>query len=108
MSKLLHTLIVEDSLDDARLLVKELRRGGYEIAYERVETAEALKSTLAREPWDIVFCDFTMPHFSGQMALRLLHEESRRQSRGGHRTGLHAEQRQCRPDGLSRRAQETL
>ena len=74
MNKPLHALLVEDSEDDAALLVKELHRGRYAVTYERVETAAALKAALARGRWDIVFCDFTMPQFSGDIALKIVKE----------------------------------
>ena len=65
----LSALIVEDSLDDCEILVRELRRGGYALSYERVDTEPALTAALARGPWDIVFADFSMPQFSGTRAL---------------------------------------
>src|SRR3989442_500737 len=46
MSGELRVLIVEDSEDDALLLVDELERGGYQVAYQRVDTAEAIRSAL--------------------------------------------------------------
>jgi len=42
MNKSLRVLIVEDSADDAELLVRELGRGGYDVDYRRVETAATL------------------------------------------------------------------
>jgi phosphoserine phosphatase RsbU/P len=70
----LNVLIVEDSEDDALLIVRELRRGGYEPAYQRVETAEAMKTALEKQSWDIVVSDYVMPGFNGLDALRILHE----------------------------------
>ncbi len=70
----LHVLIVEDSEDDALLLVRELRRGGFEPAFERVDTPNALRAALARQEWDILFADYSMPHFSGTAALALVRE----------------------------------
>jgi diguanylate cyclase (GGDEF)-like protein len=72
MSTPLHLLIVEDSEDDAKLLVREVRHGGFEATWERVDTAAALITALDRAPWDIVISDFTMPGFSGTEALALL------------------------------------
>jgi PAS domain S-box-containing protein len=74
MSQSLHVLIVEDSEDDTLLLLRELRRGGYDPSYERVENAEAMKAALARQSWDIILSDFTMPHFSAPAALSVLQE----------------------------------
>jgi PAS domain S-box-containing protein len=70
----LNALLVEDSEEDTRLLVRELKRGNYEVTYERVETAESFKRALARETWDIILCDFAFPRFSGQEALRIAKE----------------------------------
>ena len=72
MKTRLRLLLIEDSEDDARLLLRELQRGGYEVEAERVETEEAMRATLARQPWDMILCDFTLPHFSAPKALELL------------------------------------
>ncbi len=72
MSKPLNILIAEDSEDDSILLVRELRRAGYEIVHERVETAEAMKDALKRQEWDLVVSDYMMPRFSGLAALSLV------------------------------------
>jgi PAS domain S-box-containing protein len=71
----LRVLIVEDSEDDALLLVRDLRRGGYDVTFERVETAETMAAALDDREWSIVLADYTMPHFSGIKALRLLREK---------------------------------
>jgi hypothetical protein len=71
----LRLLIVEDSEDDAALLARELRRGGYEATMTRVDTREELLSALDREHWDIVISDYSMPHLSGLIALRLVREK---------------------------------
>src|SRR5713101_7191595 len=68
----LRVLVVEDSEDDAALLVRELRRGGYDVSYERVDTAAAMSSALNKQEWDLVVSDHSMPHFSGSAALSLL------------------------------------
>ena len=70
--KPLRALIVEDSEDDTALLLRELRHGGYEPEYARVETAEAMSTELSTHTWDIVFSDFSMPHFNAFDALVLL------------------------------------
>lgn len=72
MSKPLRVLIVEDSEDDAALVERELRRGGYEPTTKRVETAKAMSAELNRQEWDIVISDYVLPSFSGPKALNLL------------------------------------
>ena len=72
MGKPLRVLIVEDSEDDALLLVFELRRGDYSPVSQRVETVEALQKALLDEAWDLVISDYVLPGFSGLEALRLV------------------------------------
>ena len=68
----LKVLLVEDSEDDALLLLRELRRGGYEPLCERVDTAAAMEAALEERAWDIVISDHSMPAFSSSAALELL------------------------------------
>lgn len=72
MSVPIRVLMVEDSQDDAALIARELRRGGYELAFTRVDSAEAMRTMLNQEKWDLVICDYSMPHFTGTDALQLL------------------------------------
>ena len=71
----IRVLIVEDTEDDALLLLRELRRGGYEPEYEVVETAEDMSAALDKRDWDIIISDYVMPQFSGLSAIRLLAEK---------------------------------
>ncbi|MUG98571.1 response regulator [Scytonema sp. UIC 10036] len=68
----LHVLIVEDSEDDAFLVLRELRRGGYTLDYVRVDTPTEMHAALDRQSWDIVIADYNMPTFSAPEALKLL------------------------------------
>ena len=70
--KSLRLLAIEDSEEDVILLMRELRAGGYESDWERVETAEAMKSAIAQKQWDIIISDYIMPQFSGLDALDLV------------------------------------
>src|ERR1044071_5557060 len=68
----LRILLIEDSEDDARLVLREIQHGGYDVEFERVETAEAMRAALARQAWDLIICDFSLPRFSAPKALELL------------------------------------
>ena len=72
MGTYLRILIIEDSKDDAHLILREIQRGGYEVESERVETAEAMQAALTRQSWDLILCDFSLPRFSAPNALDLL------------------------------------
>jgi two-component system cell cycle sensor histidine kinase/response regulator CckA len=65
----LQVLIIEDSDDDTELIVRELRRAGHEVAWERVFDAPGLRSALARTKWDVVLSDWSLPGFSALAAL---------------------------------------
>ena len=71
MTTSLRALIVEDSEDDAVLVVNELRRGGYEPQWLRVETGQAMQKALHEREWDVVISDYSLPSFSGSAALEL-------------------------------------
>ncbi|MCI0411207.1 EAL domain-containing protein [bacterium] len=75
MAELLRVLIVEDSEDDAVLLLRDLRHAGYDPHFERVETAEAMEAALDIKTWDLVVADYSMPHFSAPAALALLQKK---------------------------------
>lgn len=68
----LKVLMVEDSEDDALLLIRTLRKNGYEPTAERVQTSEDLTLALSRQPWDIILCDFHLPGFSGIDAIAIV------------------------------------
>jgi len=68
----LRVLMIEDSEDDAYIVLSELKQGNYDIAFERVDNREALQSNLVARAWDLVISDFAMPQFSGIEALKLV------------------------------------
>jgi diguanylate cyclase (GGDEF)-like protein/PAS domain S-box-containing protein len=71
----LRALVVEDSEDDAQLLIRQLTRAGYEPAAARVETAEEMSRLLNEQTWDVIIADYSLPKFSAIHALNLLHEK---------------------------------
>lgn len=70
----LRLLLVEDNENDALLVVRELKRGGYDTVYERVWDAASMRTALERQQWDLVLSDHSMPQFSGRDALNVLRE----------------------------------
>jgi PAS domain S-box-containing protein len=71
MSKPLKLLIVEDSPNDAELLVERLRKAEFEPHWQRVETESDYLINL-RPDLDLIISDFTMPRFDGLHALELM------------------------------------
>ena len=72
MSKLLRAIIVEDSEDDSELVQRELRKGGFDLICQRVDSAAGLLQALAHGEWDLVVSDHTMSGFTGLQALEIV------------------------------------
>ena len=71
----LRVLLAEDSEDDEALVMRALRAGGYDVSYQRVETAEAMAAALEAGTWDIVLSDYHMPAFSAPEAFRVVRDK---------------------------------
>jgi signal transduction histidine kinase len=71
-------LLIEDSPEDADLLVRVLGRGGFAVDVTRVESAAGLRQALDRAdqvggaPFDVVLCDFELPSFDAFTALGMV------------------------------------
>jgi len=74
MTPPLRVLMVEDSPEDADLVLVALRRGGFQVASTRVASAQAMAAALQEQSWDLVLSDYRMPGFGGMAALRLLQD----------------------------------
>ena len=70
MDTLLRALIIEDSEDDALLTIHHLEKGYNAIEYDIIQTAESLQTALKEKAWDVILCDYKMPHFNGFEALK--------------------------------------
>lgn len=71
----LHVLLVEDSPDDADLVLFALAEGGYEAVCQRVETGAEMRTAMEEGGWDIVISDFNLPRFDAHEALAVLREK---------------------------------
>ena len=71
----INLLMVEDSPEDAELILYELRRSGFIPTWQRVETKadylQALQISL-----DIILADYSLPQFDAMSALQLLHSRN--------------------------------
>jgi diguanylate cyclase (GGDEF)-like protein/PAS domain S-box-containing protein len=68
----LHVLIVEDSPDDAELDQRWLRRAGFDLVAEVVDSAEALRQAIGSGEWDVVLTDHSLPSLSSSDVVDLL------------------------------------
>ena len=68
----LKVLVVEDSENDALLLLRELEKQGVVPVHRRVDNAEALNQALDEKQWDVILCDYSMPQFRAPDALSIV------------------------------------
>jgi DNA-binding NtrC family response regulator len=70
----LRVLFIEDSADDAELMLRRLREAGVDPRWDRVESEDALREALAAQDWDLALVDYNLPDFGGPRALAVLAE----------------------------------
>ena len=70
MSKNLRLLLVEDSEDDAEIVLRTLRKAGFVPESLRVDCESDLEQALQEEDWDIVITDHNLPGFGSSAAIK--------------------------------------
>ncbi len=75
MAQPLRVLLLEDLDTDAELMVRELKRAGFDPVWDRVDTEEEFLKRLDR-PYELILSDNTMPSFDALGAL--MHLQRRR------------------------------
>ncbi|MBI5053692.1 MAG: diguanylate cyclase [Chloroflexi bacterium] len=71
----LRVLIIEDNDDDLALILRELRRGDYEVSHERARTETEIRQSLAGNSLQaILCCDDGLPHLSAPQVLEIAKE----------------------------------
>ena len=73
MTNALNILVVEDSPDDADLMLRELRHAGFDPAWKRVQEEAEFLAEIKKMP-DIILSDYALPRFTGLRAVKLLRE----------------------------------
>lgn len=74
MALKLHILLIEDSEDDALLLIRHLQTSGFDPRVRRIDTKADLVKALDEAKWDVVISDYSLPGFDGLAALRVVQE----------------------------------
>lgn len=72
--KLLHALLVEDSPDDADLILIELNNAAFNIVSTRVDTEAGMRVAMQSGNWDVIISDFNLPRFNAHGALAVLRD----------------------------------
>jgi CheY-like chemotaxis protein len=73
MTTPLNILVVEDSQDDADLMLHELSRAGFNPTWKRVKEEAEFLAEIRKQP-DIILSDYALPSFTGLRAVKLLRE----------------------------------
>ena len=73
----LSALLVEDNLADAELVLRELRRGGFEVSSDVVQTANEFHRKLQATTPDVILADYNLGSWRGMEALEILRTEGR-------------------------------
>jgi two-component system, cell cycle sensor histidine kinase and response regulator CckA len=74
MKRPLRVLQIEDSEGAAELVLRALRKGGYDARLKRAEDAPAMQAALGADEWDVITADYNLPNFSAPAALKILQE----------------------------------
>lgn len=72
MNEYFNILIIEDSEDDALLVIHELQKDNLQLNWQRVQTADSLNTQLTTNTWDVIIADYRVPGVDAPAALGLL------------------------------------
>ena len=64
-------LLVEDRIEDAEILLREMRTRGLSIVSRRVDTGAEFEEALESFEPDLILSDYSLPGFDGTEALRI-------------------------------------
>src|ERR1700726_2244845 len=66
-------LCLEDNKDDAELIARQLESMPMRPDVEVVDTGETYRQSIAKNPYDLILSDYSIPGFSGIEALQIAH-----------------------------------
>lgn len=73
----LRLLMIEDNPDDEALVLRAIRKGGFNVEHVRVDNSKELLAVLRNRDWDIVLSDYQMPEFNGLAALKIVKDRNK-------------------------------
>ena len=72
----LRVLLIEDAPSDAEIEIAELRRAGFEVAADVVESGDQVRAHLGKDSYDIILADYSLPNFRGMDTLDILRDKN--------------------------------
>ena len=103
MNQTIRVLLVEDSATDAELVIRELRRAGFDPLCTQVDTQESFLSELESSP-DLILGDYELPQFDVGPRLHAVHGGSHQQQ-SVRAACVDAPKRVCREGAAGERCQ---
>src|SRR5260370_21528097 len=73
----LRVLFVEDMPTDVKLCLRELKKAGFEVTEDVVQTPEEFLERIRAIPYDIILSDQRLPKWTGTEALECLQQEGK-------------------------------
>src|ERR1700747_3185528 len=73
----LYVLILEDNPLDVELCIEELKKAGFELQADVVDTEDAFAARLQSRVYDLILSDFRIPTWSGVEAFHLLKQSGK-------------------------------
>lgn len=70
----LRLLVVEDNNDDCAILVRAIRKMGYDLEFKCVVDQPGMRRALEQGRWDLIISDHALPNFNAPLALETLKE----------------------------------
>jgi signal transduction histidine kinase len=71
----LRVLLVEDNASDAELVLRELRREGFDVISDIVQTIEEFTRQIRTNSYQIILADYNLPQWRGVEALEVMRQE---------------------------------
>jgi signal transduction histidine kinase len=69
-------LLVEDNPADVELVLLALRKDGFDVSSDVVQTVEELTLRIEAAAYDVILADYNLPQWSGMEALEVLHRKN--------------------------------
>lgn len=73
----LDVLLVENETADAELCLRELKKGGFGVTSDVVQTEREFRARLASKSYDVILADYNLPGWKGMEVLEILQKEGR-------------------------------